>query len=43
MEFGDFDDEFFDSKSKKNTNDFQETIKNYKAKIVTPKVNHICI
>jgi hypothetical protein len=40
MEFGDFDDDFFDSaKPKKTENDLTEEIKSYQPKIVTPRVN----
>jgi hypothetical protein len=40
MEFGDFDDDFFDSsqKPRKTEQDFSDEIKNYQPKIVTSKV-----
>ena len=38
MEFGDFDDDFFDAEPKKNENDFIDAIKAYQPKIVFSKV-----
>jgi hypothetical protein len=39
MEFGDFDDDFFDSgKAKKASQDFSDEIRIYRPKIVTSKV-----
>lgn len=38
MELGDFDDDFFESKPKKKTEDLSEIIKTYKPKIVTAEV-----
>lgn len=41
MDFGDFDDDFFETKPAKRTQDVIEIIQNYKPKIVTSKVNKI--
>lgn len=38
MDFGDFDDDLFDTKPKRKTQDIEEVIRNYIPKCVTAKV-----
>lgn len=41
MDFGDFDDDLFETNSERKNKDFSESIKSYKAKQIIPKVKRL--